>query len=100
MTVKIINTVDKFFIAHQYSSVKVKVKDLAIEFNVSPRTIQRVLVEMKANKVRKPKQVAEQTIVATQSNQPKKSGIVSSVKGFFASFFRSKQHSNDAQANT
>ena len=58
MTVRCIGDLQKQAIAFQYRDLRVPVEQIAKEYQVSKRTINRVLVEEGANKVRfhKPKQ--------------------------------------------
>lgn len=52
MTVKCLCDTHKQNIAFQYRNLKVPVRDIATQYGVSKRTINRVLVEEGANKVR------------------------------------------------
>lgn len=100
MTVRILTNVQKHVIVHQYCFVKVKVKDLAADYKVSRRTIQRVLIEMGVQPVRVPKPIA----VPLYSVQPElpitmvEPSFMEKVKGFFKSIFGTKQQQPNVQA--
>ena len=98
MTVRILTDIQKHVIVHQYCFVKVPVKDLATDYKVSRRTIQRVLVEMGVAPVRKPKAVplyTQQTELPITMVEPT---FMEQVKGFFKSIFGTKQQQTNAQA--
>jgi hypothetical protein len=99
MTVRILTDIQKHVIVHQYCFVKVKVKDLANDYKVSRRTIQRVLVEMGVAPVRKPKEVplyTEQTELPITMVEPT---FMDKLKGFFTGIFSSKQQQANVQAS-
>jgi len=99
MTVKILTDVQKHVIVHQYCFVKIKVKDLAADYKVSRRTINRVLVEMGVAPVRKPKAVplyTEQVELPITMVEPT---FMEQMKGFFKSIFSSKQQQTNVQAS-
>ena len=99
MTVKILTDVQKHVIVHQYCFVKIKVKDLAVDYKVSRRTINRVLVEMGVAPVRKPKAVplyTEQVELPITMVEPT---FMEQMKGFFKSIFSSKQQQTNVQAS-
>ena len=62
MTVKCLGELHKQAIAFQYATLKVPVRDIATEYGVSKRTINRVLVEEGANKVRFKKPLPKTTL--------------------------------------
>lgn len=99
MTVRIITDIQKHVILHQYTFMKVKVKDLAADYKVSRRTINRVLVEMGVAPVRKPKAVplyTEQVELPITMIEPT---LMDKVSGFFKSIFGSKQQQSNVQAS-
>lgn len=99
MTVRIITDIQKHVIVHQYTFMKVKVKDLAADYKVSRRTINRVLVEMGVAPVRKPKAVplyTEQVELPITMIEPT---LMDKVSGFFKSIFGSKQQQSNVQAS-
>ena len=99
MTVRIITDIQKHVIVHQYTFMKVKVKDLAADYKVSRRTINRVLVEMGVAPVRKPKAVplyTQQTELPITMVEPT---FMEQVKGFFKSIFGKKQQQTNVQAS-
>lgn len=98
MTVRIITDIQKHVIVHQYTFMKVKVKDLAADYKVSRRTINRVLVEMGVAPVRKPKAVplyTEQVELPITMVEPT---LMDKVSGFFKSIFGKKQQQTNVQA--
>lgn len=98
MTVRILTDIQKHVIVHQYCFVKVKVKDLAADYKVSTRTIQRVLVEMGVAPVRKPNAVplySQQTELPISMVEPT---FMEQMKGFFKSIFSTKQQQTNVQA--
>ena len=99
MTVRIITDIQKHVIVHQYTFMKVKVKDLAQDFKVSRRTINRVLVEMGAAPVRKPKAVPLYTQQVELPITMVESTFMEKMKGFFKFIFSSKQQQTNVQAN-
>ena len=99
MTVRIITESQKRYIAHQFIFVKVPVKVLVQEYKVSRRTINRVLVEMGAAPVRKPKAVPLYTQQVELPITMVESTFVELVKGFFKSIFSSKQQQTNVQTN-
>lgn len=99
MTVRIITDIQKHVIVHQYTFMKVKVKDLAADYKVSRRTINRVLVEMGVAPVRKPKAVplyTEQVELPITMVEPT---LMDKVSGFFKSIFSTKQQQTNVQAS-
>ena len=91
MTVRIITDIQKHVIVHQYTFMKVKVKDLAADYKVSRRTINRVLIEMGVAPVPKPKAVplyTQQTELHITMVEP---SFIQKVKEFFKSIFVKKQ---------
>lgn len=101
MTVKKVSAIDKMAIAHQYIHENQKTTVLAQQYNVSRRTIQRVLVEMGVQPVRVPKPVA----VPLYSVQPElpitmvEPTFIEKVKRFFNSIFGSKQQQTNVQSS-
>ena len=70
MTVKCIDSEDKQLIAYQYKYEKQQVKDLALAYQCSARTIQRVLIEygvspMRKRHVKAPLKLPEPTFMET-----------------------------------
>ena len=99
MTVRIITDTQKQIIAHQYCFVKVKVKDLAADYKVSSRTIQRVLVEKSVAPVRKSKAVplyTQQTELTITMIEP---SFMQRLKEFFKSIFTKKQQQTNVQTS-
>lgn len=99
MTVRIITDIQKHVIVHQYTFMKVKVKDLAADYKVSRRTINRVLVEMGVAPVKKPKAVplyTEQVELLITMVEPT---LMDKVSGFFKSIFGTKQQQTNVQAS-
>jgi phage antirepressor YoqD-like protein len=99
MTVRIITDIQKNIIVHQYTFMKIKVKELAADYKVSRRTIQRVLVEKGVAPVRKPKAVplyTQQTELHITMVEPT---FMEKAKGFFKSIFSSKQQQTNVQAS-
>jgi hypothetical protein len=97
MTVRILTETQKSVIAQQYSFIKVPVKDLAKDYKVSIRTIQRVLTERGVNQVRKSIAIPilnRQIEVLHSTDKP---GVIGTIKGFFKSIFSSKQQISDDQ---
>lgn len=97
MTVRILTEIQKSVIAQQYSFIKVPVKDLANDYKVSVRTIQRVLVERGLSKVQKPRALPvlnKQIEILHSTDKP---GVIGTLKGFFKSIFSSKQQISDDQ---
>lgn len=99
MTVKIITEIQKHVIVHQYTFMKVKVKDLAADYKVSRRTIQRVLVEMGVAPVRKPKAVPQYTQQVELPITMVEPTLMDKVSGFFKSIFGTKQQQTNVQAS-
>ena len=99
MTVRIITDVQKHVIVHQYCFVKVPVKDLAIDYKVSRRTIQRVLVEMGVAPVRKPRAVPLYSVQAELPITMTEPSFIQKVKEFFKSIFGTKQQQTNVQAS-
>lgn len=101
MTVRILTDVQKHVIVHQYCFVKVPVKDLATDYKVSRRTINRVLVEMGVAPVRKPKETPAVPMYSMQPELPitmVEPTFMEQVKGFFKSIFGKKQQQPNVQA--
>ena len=98
MTVRILTDVQKQVIVHQYTFVKVKVKDLAADYKVSRRTINRVLVEMGVAPVRKPKAVPLYTQQVELPITMVEPTLMDKVSGFFKSIFGKKQQQTNVQA--
>lgn len=98
MTVKIITEIQKHVIVHQYTFMKVKVKDLAADYKVSRRTINRVLVEMGVAPVRKPKAVPLYTKQVELPITMVEPTLMDKVSGFFKSIFGKKQQQTNVQA--
>ena len=99
MTVRILTDIQKNIIIHQYTFMKIKVRELAIDYKVSRRTIQRVLVEKGVAPVRKPKAVpmySQQTELHITMVEPT---FMEQVKGFFKSIFGTKQQQPNVQAS-
>lgn len=93
MTVKCINQTQKAIIAQQYAFIKVPVKDLASDYKVSTRTINRVLVELGVAPVRrKKKPIPVEPVV-----QPKQT-FVQKMKSFLKFFFTKKTNKIDDQS--
>ena len=67
MTVRCIGDLQKQAIAFQYRDLRVPVEQIAKEYRVSKRTINRVLVEEGANKVRFHKR-KDQRVLPTQQD--------------------------------
>jgi hypothetical protein len=99
MTVKILTDVQKHVIVHQYCFVKVKVKDLAVDYKVSRRTINRVLVEMGVAPVRKPKAVPLYTQQVELPITMVEPTFMEAMKEFFKSIFGKKQQQTNVQAS-
>lgn len=99
MTVRILTDVQKQVIVHQYTFVKVKVKDLAADYKVSRRTINRVLVEMGVAPVRKPKAVPLYTQQVELPITMVEPTLMDKVSGFFKSIFGTKQQQTNVQAS-
>lgn len=97
MTVRIITETQKNVIAHQYSFIKVPVKDLAKDYNVSTRTIQRVLVEKGLNRVRMPKDIPVLTTQIVLPGDNKTPRAITTIKTFLKSIFRNRSPSSNAQ---
>lgn len=91
MTVRILTDIQKNVIAYQYSFVKVPVKDLATDYKVSCRTIQRVLVEMGVAPVRKPRAVPLYSVQPELPITMTEPSFIQKVKEFFKSIFVKKQ---------
>jgi hypothetical protein len=71
MTVKCLCDLHKQNIAFQYGNLKVPVRDIASQYGVSKRTINRVLVEQGANKLRFKKPLPKPTLpTQVQANLP------------------------------
>lgn len=99
MTVRILTDVQKHVIVHQYTFVKVKVKDLAADYKVSRRTINRVLVEMGVAPVPKPKVVPLYTQQVELPITMVEPTLMDKVSGFFKSIFGKKQQQTNVQAS-
>ena len=99
MTVKIITEIQKHVIVHQYTFMKVKVKDLAADYKVSRRTINRVLVEMGVAPVPKPKAVPLYTQQVELPITMVEPTLMDKVSGFFKSIFGKKQQQTNVQAS-
>jgi len=99
MTVKIITEIQKHVIVHQYTFMKVKVKDLAADYKVSRRTINRVLVEMGVAPVKKPKAVPLYTQQVELPITMVEPTLMDKVSGFFKSIFGKKQQQTNVQAS-
>lgn len=93
MTVKCITPIQKAVIAHQYSFIKVPVKDLAADHQVSTRTINRVLVELGVAPVRRNKKLI--LVVPTIQPQPT---LIQKMKDFLKVFFTKNTANIDAQS--
>lgn len=99
MTVRILTDLQKHVIVHQYTFVKVKVKDLASDYKVSRRTINRVLVEMGVAPVRKPKAVPLYSVQPELPISMVEPTFMNVVKDFFKSIFGKKQQQTNVQAS-
>ena len=99
MTVRIITDVQKHVIVHQYTFMKVKAKDLSLDYRVSHRTINRVLVEMGVAPVRKSKPIVQHTQQIELPSTIVKSTFMGQVKEFFKSIFSTKQQQINVQAS-
>jgi hypothetical protein len=102
MTVRIITDIQKHVIVHQYTFMKVKVKDLAADYKVSRRTINRVLVEMGVAPVRKPKAPPAVPLYTQQAELPIsmiEPTFMNVVKDVFKSIFGKKQQQTNVQAS-
>jgi hypothetical protein len=99
MTVRIITDIQKHVIVHQYTFMKVKVKDLAQDYKVSRRTINRVLVEMGVAPVRKPKAVPLYTQQVELPITMVEPTFMERMKGLFKSIFSMKQQQTNVQAS-
>jgi len=99
MTVRILTDVQKHVIVHQYTFVKIKVKDLAADYKVSRRTINRVLVEMGVAPVPKPKTVPLYTQQVELPITMVEPTLMDKVSGFFKSIFGKKQQQTNVQAS-
>lgn len=98
MTVRILTDVQKHLIAHQYSFIKLSIKDLAQDHKVSTRTIQRVLIEKGVHQIRKRKSVPVLSNEAALLHSTDKPGVIGTIKGFFKSIFGSRKQTSDVQA--
>ena len=91
MTVKIVPFEHKTHIAHLYAHENMSTDDIAKQYSVSPRTINRVLVEMGVAKTprRKPKEQPPVVPLATKEvwvQQPitmVEPSLMDTIKGFF-----------------
>ena len=92
MTVRILNAVEKTLVAHQYVHENAKVKNLAVDYKVSRRTINRVLVEMGVAPIRKPKAVPLYNVQAELPITMTEPSFIQKVKEFFKSIFAKKQY--------
>lgn len=99
MTVKCLNDIEKACIAYNYVHAGASSEELAKENNVSPRTINRVLVEKGVARTpkRKPKVIPAAPVVPLYTQQVElpitmvEPTFMEQVKGFFKSIFVKKQ---------